>query len=728
MDKQFIEIVCSAKAGSETAFEALYNMTKDSAYFIAVNIAQNEQDAQDILQDSYMKAFDKINTVNPPEMFDNWLNKIVANTAKNYIRKHKPLLFDEINDTLPEKFNEETNSQYIPHQYVDDNETSRLIMEIINKLPEDKRLCVLMYYYQEMSISEIASAIEISEANVKYRLYTARKIIKEEIESLEKNGTKLYAAIPLTAIPSLIGNAAKTSAKANTAPAYSAISSALKAAVSASNALTKTSGGINMIFKTTAAKIIAAALAVAIVGGGVTVAIISNSKSKEVISSPANVNSQSSNSTASDSDGNTSSSDSSQDEENESVLIEERTSDPLYDYRLYNDHVEIIKYKGKGTETNVQIPSEFEHTPVTVISKFAFNQDDEDENIESISIPEGVTSIEQSAFYNCKSLTSISLPSTLKSIGHGAFGSCVSLQTISLPESVTELGQGVFDGTAWYENQPNGLVYLGKTLYAYKGDMPRNTSIDIIDGTKCIGGDAFRSCKNLINVTIPNSVETIGYGAFSFCEALTNVKLPSSVTKICVLAFESCTALTSIDIPDTVKTIQVEAFRDCNSLTNITIGNGINTIPGGAFMNCSSLTSVKLPNSLTTINNTAFQSCTALTSIEIPYGAKEIDDSAFSNCTSLANVKLPDTVTSIEFSAFSKCKALKSIEIPNSVQKIANYAFEGCTSLESITIPNSVKELGKNIFKGCKSVTIYGKSDSEAEEYAKDNDIKFVAE
>lgn len=729
MDKKFVKIVNSAKSNSEDAFETLYNMTKDSAYFVAINIAQNEQDAQDILQDSYMKAFSKIDTVDPPEMFDNWLHKIVANTAKNYIRKSKPLLFDEIDDDFSENFGEETNANYIPHQHIDNNETSRLIMEIINKLPEDKRLCVLMYYYQEMSIAEIASAIEISEANVKYRLYIARKTIKEELEALEKEGTKLYGAIPFTVLPSLIKNASKISSTVNPAPAYSAIHLATQATASVAgtvDTLKKTSGGINMIFKTTMSKVIAAVAAVAIVGGGVTTAVILSNKANETANPTAvsGNNSSVSNGTTSNSDTNTSTADSSQAEKKKSVLIDKKDSDPLYNYTLYNDHVVITKYKGNGTEKNVQIPAEFENTPVTEISETTFNHEHEDEDIESISIPEGVTTIGKSAFYDCKSLKSISFPSTLKSIGHWAFKGCESLANIDLPESTTELGQDVFDETAWYENQPDGLIYLGKTLYAYKGDMPKDTKIDITEGTKGIAGNAFNNCKNLINITIPNSIEVIGYGAFSQCKSLAEIKIPDSVTKISTMAFAFCESLTSIDIPDSIKILQVSVFRDCTSLKTVNLSNSISTISGDAFLNCKSLTDLKLPDSITYIESAAFRGCKALTSIEIPNGIKKIDDATFYDCISLTNVKLPNTVTSIGVSAFKNCKALKNIEIPDSVETIAAYAFEECTSLESITIPDSVTEFGKDVFEDCKSFTIRCNPNSEAEKYAKENNIK----
>lgn len=276
MNEQFIEIVNSAKSGNQEAFEALYNMTKDSTYFVAINIANNEHDALDILQDSYIKAFRKIDTVNPPELFDNWLNSIVANTAKDYLRKKKPLFFDDIKGTLPDDYvEEETNASYIPHQSIDNNETSRLIMDIINELPEDQRLCILMFYYEDMSVADIATSLDISVSNVKYRLYAARKVIKAKVEKLEKNGTKLYGAAPLAILPSLFANTSKISAVSHPAPAYASILEAATAfaATSTAASVSAATAAKAGFLSTVAGKIAVAIAAVVIVGGGITAAV-----------------------------------------------------------------------------------------------------------------------------------------------------------------------------------------------------------------------------------------------------------------------------------------------------------------------------------------------------------------------------------------------------------------------------------------------------------------------
>lgn len=310
MNNNFKHVIEAALKGDKRGFEELYNMTKRNAYFVAFSITKNEQDALDIMQDSYLKAFNHLGTVNPPEMFDNWFNKIVANESKNYIKKKKPMLFADIEGELPaELVNAEVqDSNYIPHKAADNAETNQLIMDIINDLEEDKRLVVLMYYYQEMKVAEIADALEIPVTTVKYKLLAARKDIKREVEKLEKKGTKLYSVVPFAAIPavlsyfaagsqtpayaSVISEAALstgaavnavTNAAAKTAANTTAKAAANTAANVAANAAAKT--GFWKFISTTVGKLVTGAVTLVVVGAVIAAMIginaSNNSKNKK---------------------------------------------------------------------------------------------------------------------------------------------------------------------------------------------------------------------------------------------------------------------------------------------------------------------------------------------------------------------------------------------------------------------------------------------------------------
>ena len=186
---------------------------------------------------------------------------------------------------------------------------------------------------------------------------------------------------------------------------------------------------------------------------------------------------------------------------------------------------------------------------------------------DNVTIPSGVTSIADRAFYHCSDLKNITIPDSVTTIGEYAFANCSSLTSIEIPDSVTS-----------------------------------------------IGDNAFEWCSNLESITIPDSVTSIGIYAFYYCENLTSVTIPNSVTTIGDYAFSNCSRLTSIEIPNSVTTIGTYAFFNCSRLTSVTIGNGVTSIGASAFYYCD-LRSIEIPNSVTTIDAEAFYYCEKLTSV-----------------------------------------------------------------------------------------------------------------
>jgi len=226
---------------------------------------------------------------------------------------------------------------------------------------------------------------------------------------------------------------------------------------------------------------------------------------------------------------------------------------------------------------------------------------------------------------------------------------------------VTDIEYEAFTGTAWYDNQPDGLVYAGKVAYNYKGIMPENTTIDIQNGTLCIGRYAFSGCKGLISITIPNSVTSIGEWAFSGCSGLTSVTIPSSVTSIGDRTFYGCSGLTSVTIPNSVTSIGRFVFYDCSGLTSVNIGDSVTSIGSYVFYGCSGLTSVTIPNSVTSIGNGVFQFCSGLTYINTPNSVTSIGNEAFYGCSGLTSVTIGNNVTSIGEDAFAGCYGLTEV-------------------------------------------------------------------
>ena len=197
--KQAVE---AALKGNESAFSALYESTQRDMYYIALKYMKNEEDAMDVLQDSYIKAWQSLASLKDPASFRAWFGRIVANTAKNTLAKKRPMLFSQLegeNDE-GEQFAldiEDEKSEFQPERSYTQKETQELVHELIDSLSDEQRLCILMYHLDDQSIKDIAETFGISENTVKSRLLYGRKAIKAKAEELQKKGYQLYTVAPV---------------------------------------------------------------------------------------------------------------------------------------------------------------------------------------------------------------------------------------------------------------------------------------------------------------------------------------------------------------------------------------------------------------------------------------------------------------------------------------------------------------------------------------------------
>ena len=274
-----------------------------------------------------------------------------------------------------------------------------------------------------------------------------------------------------------------------------------------------------------------------------------------------------------------------------------------------------------------------------------------------LTLPDGITAVNERAFYGLGNVTEIVVPTSVQTIGEAAFEACESLNKLTIPfvgASATETVDTHF-----------GYVFGAADGYHNQDKVPQSLKEVIVLGGERIGESAFRDCKYLTKLTIDASVRKVFNGAFYGCERL----------ETCLFADGS--ALEAIDY---------DAFRNCVSLKAISIPTGVKTIGAHVFHGCLSLQVVEFGESsiLKEIGNNAFYECAALRSIELPDSVKTIENFVFYGCVSLEDVQLGAYVSTIGDGAFGECSSLTALTLPSSLSKLGHGAFGGCTALSTL--------------------------------------------
>ena len=290
MKQSLTDIVLLARSGDQEAIAELYEQSYNSVYQSVRAIIKDEEDALDIVQDSFIKGFQNLDKLDDPEKYQAWMKKLASNTALDYLRKKKPILFSERLNEEGEEIDLQHTDDCLEHQpeaVMDRNETTRLINGILDTLSTEQRVAIVMHYYEQISVREIAEKLECSENTVKSRLNYGRKKIEIAVKALEKQGTKLYSLAPLpfflwllrmakaggitVAKTAAVGAAGAGAAAAATAGESAAAGGTAAAGSSAAATTANTVG--TAAGKTLATKIVAGTLAASLtVGGGVAIA------------------------------------------------------------------------------------------------------------------------------------------------------------------------------------------------------------------------------------------------------------------------------------------------------------------------------------------------------------------------------------------------------------------------------------------------------------------------
>ena len=339
-------------------------------------------------------------------------------------------------------------------------------------------------------------------------------------------------------------------------------------------------------------------------------------------------------------------------------------------------------------------------------------------DVKNVIIEDGVTTIGDFAFYNCKQIESIKIPASVKVIGKSAFADAV-LQTLVLPEGVEEVKEYAFFDCDLKSNDfrmPDSLRIIGeKAFQCYMGMM------EIGKGVVDIGKEAF---GNNVVMSIPDSVQHIGKDAFKITsyykdannwrmDALyigkwlikvkENTKLEFFVVKrgtehIADYAFENCKSLKDdVILPKSLKSIGRNAFQACSNLEALDIPEGVTDIGYGAFSGCKGLTELKLPESITEIGDQMVSSL-SFEQFEISDNVERIGEGAFMSCNYLKSITIPSSIKRIESWTFTNCISLEEVNLPEGLESIGDFAFLACASLRRIVIPRSVTSIGMGLF------------------------------
>ena len=366
-------------------------------------------------------------------------------------------------------------------------------------------------------------------------------------------------------------------------------------------------------------------------------------------------------------------------------------------------------------------------------------------DIDSYSIPWGITKIGDRAFEGCNKLTRVVLPNSLIEIGLDAFRECNSLKEVIIPSSVTMIESEAFAhcsalsritlhdtismiGDSAFESVQDINVYitdlekycaggiishLPGRKHLYLNNEPL-THLVIPESVTEIGSYTFADCIDLESVTIPSGLTTLGEGAFKGCDSLTALTITGNMEQINPDAFSGCTINeVSVLIGDLAKYCTANnthllpgtkhLYFGGEELTELVIPEGVTEVGSNAFVGCPSLRSVTLPNSLKMVGEGAFKE-SSIEQVTFSKATTAIEKEAFAHCRSLREIDFCEGLTSIGESAFRGCD-IRTVVIPNSVTTLLAGAFAECKNLSTVELGLGITEIGNKAFGGCHSIT-----------------------
>ena len=767
MNNYFSRYVHGALSGDETAYETLYNLTKDALFFAILNITKNEQEAISIMKESYTNAFENLTSLKKPEIFDVWLNRIASYSAYISITEKNPDAFNNVAEKF--EWNDEDNFDQLPQETIDDKDTRNVVKGIIENLPDDQRLLIIMHYYQEMSLSAIVSTLDLPENTVMCILSYAREGIKKEIAKAESEG-RLMRSVSLGAVPFTLMELAKSQFLFHPAPPISSIITPPTNA----EPIIEEKNDIQAILNIPSPDASKEQAQETKITEQVQEPVQQEySNPYEQVQQPvqqeyANPYEQAQ-----------------QPVQQEYSSPYEQVQEPVQqEYsNPYEQAQQPVQQEYANPYEQAQQPVQQEYSNPYEQAQQPVQQEtvvEQSQNVQEVSeqpsnnIPKKPQSYQRVVEANFsidnatkqKNKKTDKQNSSLSKIGNffkstagiatiigvafvviagvvifsmldvakksslstdGIIENSVDINASSDSESSHEPTAEELRAAELKEDEKNYVYkeYQSGTLHivGYKGKLedlviPEKYSNKVITG---IDPMAFSGCSQIKSVTISKNIQSISLNnkscnmnPFYDCIYMKNIYVD-----------EGNRYFASVDgvLYNKSKT-ELLFYPSYKSNSSYTILDSVTKIEVGAFQRNGIVTEVILPKNIKTISKEAFLECTSLQKIEIPSGITEISESLFSGCKSLNDITLPNTIKEIKSNAFYKCSGLRKITLPESVETLNFLAFGDCTMLNTCTIENSNMKFkssydkNESIFPNTQ-VTLRAKKGSTTEAYAK---------
>ena len=722
MNNYFSRYVHGALSGDKTAYETLYNLTKDALFFAILNITKNEQEAISIMKESYTNAFENLTSLKKPEIFDVWLNRIASYSAYISITEKNPDAFNNVAEKF--EWNDEDNFDQLPQETIDDKDTRNVVKGIIENLPDDQRLLIIMHYYQEMSLSAIVSTLDLPENTVMCILSYAREGIKKEIAKAESEG-RLMRSVSLGAVPFTLMELAKSQFLFHPAPPISSIITPPTNA----EPIIEEKNDIQAILN--------------IPSPDASKEQAQETKITEQVQEPV----QQEYSNPYEQAQQPVQQEYANPYEQAQQPVQQEYANPYEQAQQPVQQETVVEQSQNVQEVSEQpsnnIPKKPQSYQRVVEANFSIDNatkqknkktDKQNSSLSKIGnffkSTAGIATIIGVAFVVIAGVVIFSMLDVAKKSSlstDGIIENSVDINASSDSESSHEPTAEELRAAELKEDEKNYVYkeYQNDTLHivGYKGKLedlviPEKYSNKVITG---IDPMAFSGCSQIKSVTISKNIQSISLNnkscninPFYDCIYMKNIYVD-----------EGNRYFASVDgvLYNKSKT-ELLFYPSYKSNSSYTILDSVTKIEVGAFQRNGIVTEVILPKNIKTISKEAFLECTSLQKIEIPSGITEISESLFSGCKSLNDITLPNTIKEIKSNAFYKCSGLRKITLPESVETLNFLAFGDCTMLNTCTIENSNMKFkssydkNESIFPNTQ-VTLRAKKGSTTEAYAK---------